>query len=67
MQVDVIDLEFSDRVAVDIDESKALVHRLLIVDTEPSAADMSAAAIAVLASDLLPDWHDDWVILEAED
>src|SRR5204863_6867755 len=36
-------------------------------DISPSDADMTSAAIAALSSDLLPDWYEDWVVIEAED
>ncbi len=67
MQVDVLELNLASGVRLDVRESRALAHRLLIVDTLPSAADMTSAAIAALTSELLPDWYDDWVVIEAED
>lgn len=67
MRVNVLELELADGVAVDLRESKALAHRLLIVDTVPSDSDMTAAAISALSSDLLPDWYEDWAVIEAED
>lgn len=67
MQVDVLELDLASGVSLDLRESRALAHRLLIVDTLPSAADMTSAAIAALTSDLLPDWYDEWVVIEAED
>ena len=67
MQVDVLELELAGGVTLDLRASRALAHRLLIVDTLPSEADMTSAAIAALSSDLLPDWYEDWVVIEAED
>jgi DNA-binding SARP family transcriptional activator len=67
IEVDFLDLRLAASVAVDIRDSRALAHRLLIVDTLPSAADMSAEAIAALSSDLLPDWYDEWAMVQAED
>lgn len=67
MKVDVLELDLADGVTLDLRESRALAHRLLIVDTAPSDADMTSAAISALSSDLLPDWYDDWVIIETED
>jgi SARP family transcriptional regulator, regulator of embCAB operon len=32
-----------------------------------SQSDLGMATIAALSVDLLPDWYDDWVLLEAED
>ncbi|MDP9246942.1 MAG: bacterial transcriptional activator domain-containing protein [Candidatus Dormibacteraeota bacterium] len=55
-------------VRVDLQESQALAHRLLdAVDQPLEAADLSGAAIAALSGELLPDWYEDWVLLEAED
>lgn len=67
IEVDYLDLRLAPSVTVDIRDSRALAHRLLIVDTLPSATDMSAEAIAALSSDLLPDWYDEWAIVQAED
>jgi hypothetical protein len=33
----------------------------------PDRAELGMAAVPVLSADLLPDWYDDWVLLEAED
>jgi len=66
MEVNVLDLEISEGVLVDLRESKALAQRLILIDIEPSDEDMSAAAVAALSSDLLPDWYDDWVLMESE-
>ena len=67
MQVDVLELELAPGVSLDLRDSRALAHRLLIVDTLPSDEDMTTAAIEALSSELLPDWYDDWVVIEAED
>jgi DNA-binding SARP family transcriptional activator len=67
IEVDFLDLRLSAGVAVDLRDSRALAHRLLIVDTDPAAADLTAEAIVALSSDLLPDWYDEWAIVQAED
>ena len=67
MQVDVLELDLAPGVALDLRESRALAHRLLIVDTLLSDADMTSAAIEALTSELLQDWYDEWVVIEAED
>ena len=64
MQVDVLELELAPGVSLDLRDSRALAHRLLIVDTLPSDADMTTAAIEALSYELLPDWYDDWVVIE---
>jgi DNA-binding SARP family transcriptional activator len=62
-----LDLCLAEHVSVDIREARALAHRLL----EPGAAvtdtDVSAHAIRALSIDVLPDWYDDWVLVEAEE
>jgi DNA-binding SARP family transcriptional activator len=62
-----LDLCLADDVAVDIRESRALAHRLLDPGATLSEADLSAYAIAALSLDVLPDWYDDWVLVEAEE
>jgi DNA-binding SARP family transcriptional activator len=57
-------IALSDSVAVDLREGKALAHRVL--DT---AAELDAVVDAneeVLSADLLPDWTEDWVLMERE-
>jgi DNA-binding SARP family transcriptional activator len=62
------DLQLATSVGVDLRESQALAHRLLDAADQPlDAADLSGAAVAALSGELLPDWYDDWVLLEAED
>jgi DNA-binding SARP family transcriptional activator len=65
LHVNVLDLSLSDGVAVDLRDSTALAHRLLIVAPESPDVDLSRATIEALASDLLPDWYDEWVVGEA--
>jgi SARP family transcriptional regulator, regulator of embCAB operon len=61
------DLSLTSGVTVDLPGSKALAHRLLDAVDQPSEADLGGAALSALSGDLLPDWYDDWVLLEAED
>ena len=49
---------------VDIRESKAFAHRLLEPNTPHLAPEATAAAVASLSADLLPDWYEDWVLIE---
>jgi DNA-binding SARP family transcriptional activator len=62
-----LDLSLADSVTVDIRESRVLAHRLLDANTSLSDAELSAAAVAALSVDVLPDWYDDWVMVEAEE
>jgi DNA-binding SARP family transcriptional activator len=62
------DLRLASDVGVDLRESQALAHRLLdAVDQPLQASDISRGAITALSGELLPDWYDDWVLLESED
>jgi SARP family transcriptional regulator, regulator of embCAB operon len=67
MEIDVLEIDLAEGVAVDVQKAEALAHRLLIFDTMPSEEDMTSEAIAALSSDLLPDWYEDWAVIEAED
>lgn len=54
----------SSLVAVDVQEMKTLSRRIL----SSQAPDGNSGALdsSLLASDLLPDWYDDWALLERE-
>jgi DNA-binding SARP family transcriptional activator len=61
-----VELALAPTVVVDIRESRALAHRLL--DLAPLRdGDLGAETITALSADLLPDWYDDWAVLEAEE
>jgi DNA-binding SARP family transcriptional activator/DNA-binding HxlR family transcriptional regulator len=60
-------LSLLETVAVDLREAQALARRLLQPGGTTEEADLAPAAVAVLSSELLPDWYDDWVLAEAED
>jgi DNA-binding SARP family transcriptional activator len=64
--VDVADLDLSlaSGVVVDIRDSKLLAHRLLEPGTPHLAPNEAAAAVDALSADLLPDWYEDWVLIE---
>jgi DNA-binding SARP family transcriptional activator len=64
--VSVMDLSLASDVAVDVRESQALAHRLLDTRSLVSPTDVSADSIDALSADLLPDWYDDWVVVETE-
>jgi DNA-binding SARP family transcriptional activator len=61
------ELGLAQHVAVDVPHAQALARRLLDPAGTLSQSDLGMAAIAALSVDLLPDWYDDWVLLEAED
>jgi DNA-binding SARP family transcriptional activator len=54
-------IALSPTVAVDFREGQALAHRVL----DPSQ-DLDDVAEEVLSADLLPDWTEDWVLMERE-
>jgi DNA-binding SARP family transcriptional activator len=59
-----LDLNLASGVIVDIRESKRFAHRLLEPDAPHLEPDATAAAVASLSADLLPDWYEDWVLIE---
>jgi len=65
--VSVHDLRLADHVAVDIREYRALAHRLLDPGESKQEGELSAQSITGLSVDLLPDWYDDWAVVESED
>jgi len=60
-------LGLSDEVTVDLWESRALADRLLTPEGSSAEPDHGAGAVSALSAELLPDWYDDWVLVEAED
>jgi SARP family transcriptional regulator, regulator of embCAB operon len=56
----------SDAVTVDLWDSRELAHRLLAPQGSTPAAEPGAEAIPALSGELLPDWYDEWVLVEAE-
>jgi DNA-binding SARP family transcriptional activator len=60
-----IDITLSDRVIVDAREAKRLAYRLLEPDAPRLDTVHATAAIAAFSCDLLPDWADEWVRVEA--
>ena len=62
-----LDLCLAPGVTVDIRNSRALAHRLLDPGPVRSGSDLSADAVSALSVDVLPDWYDDWVLVEAEE
>lgn len=57
-------LELSPVVAVDLREGKALAHKVL--DPTRDLDDIAEVNEDVLSADLLPDWTEDWVLMERE-
>jgi DNA-binding SARP family transcriptional activator len=62
-----LELGLAEGVTVDIRHARALACRLLDPAVTPEQPDLGTAAVGVLSAELLPDWDDDWLLLEAED
>lgn len=67
LQASRLDLGLAEDVTVDIDRAQTIARRLLDPAATLKQSDLSSVAMAVLSSDLLPGWYDDWVLAEAED
>ena len=63
------DLGLSDHVTVDLWDARALAHQLLEATEDEGAPspEPGSETISALSSELLPDWYDDWALVEAED
>jgi SARP family transcriptional regulator, regulator of embCAB operon len=62
-----LELGLAEGVTVDIRRAQALARRLLDPAVTPDRSELGMAAVPALSADLLPDWYDDWVLIEAED
>jgi DNA-binding SARP family transcriptional activator len=60
------ELSLADGVYVDIRDARRLAHRLIKPGID-LPLDLGVEAIATLSVDLLPDWYDDWAVVEAEE
>ena len=63
---DQLSLRLAPEVSVDLRASESLARRLLDRSQRPEEADIGLASVDVLSADLLPDWYDDWALLDAE-
>jgi DNA-binding SARP family transcriptional activator len=57
-------IALSPTVAVDLREGEALAHRVL--DPGQELDDVATVNEEILSADLLPDWSEDWVLMERE-
>jgi SARP family transcriptional regulator, regulator of embCAB operon len=62
-----LELGLAEDVLVDLRHSAGLARRLLDPTVTPDRSELGMAAIPALSADLLPDWYDDWVLVEGED
>jgi DNA-binding SARP family transcriptional activator len=61
------DVGLAPAVVVDLRDARALAHRLLDVEAVSEIPDLTADAIQVLSADCLPDWYDEWAVIEFEE
>jgi SARP family transcriptional regulator, regulator of embCAB operon len=62
-----LELGLAEGVSVDLRFARELARRLLDPAVTPARSELGMAAVAALSRDVLPDWYDDWVLIEAED
>jgi DNA-binding SARP family transcriptional activator len=62
-----LELGLAEGVTVDVRHAQALARRLLDPAVTLDRSELGMAAVPALSADLLPDWYDDWVLIEAED
>jgi DNA-binding SARP family transcriptional activator len=67
LAADKLELGLAEGIVIDVYDAQGLARRLLDPAVSPDRAELGMAAVPVLSADLLPDWYDDWVLLEAED
>lgn len=61
------DITLAPGVGVDLYDARRLARRLMVPGGPIAPGDMDEAAIRTLSADLLPDWYDDWVVIETEE
>jgi len=61
------ELGLSDRVSVDLWDSRALAHRLLAPQDSSLPPNPGSEEVSALSTELLLDWYEEWVLIEAED
>lgn len=62
------DLQLSSSVIVDLHEGRRLADALLGTSPEhPLLSQLGADAVETLSFDCLPDWYEDWMLVEAEE
>jgi DNA-binding SARP family transcriptional activator len=61
------DLGLTDDVTVDLWEARAIADKLLRATGTSRSDEPGREAIPPLSAELLPDWYDEWALVEAED
>jgi DNA-binding SARP family transcriptional activator len=62
-----LDLGLAEGVSVDLRCAQELARRLLDPAVTPERSELGMTAVGTLSCDLLPDWYDDWVLIQAEE
>ncbi len=57
----------SDAVSVDLWHARYIARDLVATPRSPMETDPRPGTIRALSADLLPDWYDDWAVIEAEE
>ena len=61
------ELGLSDGVSVDLWDARAFARDLVGAPRSPLESDPRPGTIKALSAELLPDWYDDWTVIEAEE
>jgi SARP family transcriptional regulator, regulator of embCAB operon len=61
------DLGLSDQVTVDLWDARKFADRLLDPTGDSLSGGSGREAVPALSAELLPDWYDEWALVEAED
>jgi DNA-binding SARP family transcriptional activator len=66
VSVDIAAVALSETVNVDLRAGRDLAHRLISPAGPVAETDLRPAALAVLTTEFLPDWYEDWMVTAAE-
>jgi SARP family transcriptional regulator, regulator of embCAB operon len=66
LEVHPTQLSLSESVRVDLYDAQELARRLMNPAAPSAEPELGPAALAVLSTELLPGWYEDWTIAEAE-
>jgi SARP family transcriptional regulator, regulator of embCAB operon len=61
------EVSLASGVSVDLWAARALARDLVATPRTPITTDPLPGTIRALSADLLPDWYDDWAVIEAEE
>ena len=61
------DVGLADGITVDLWDARTLAQQLLAPSPTPPSAEPGPDAVEAFSTELLPDWYEEWAIVEAED